>query len=50
MSTLFCIERQRPATRRCTEWWPRDADWQFGGHGEAAIGELMRWAELPVAI
>ena len=29
-------------TRRCTEWRPRDAVWQFESHRGAAIGELMR--------
>ncbi len=29
-------------TRRCTEWRPRDAGWQFGSHVGAAIGELNR--------
>ena len=28
-------------TMRCTEWRPRDASWQFGSHGGAAIGELI---------
>jgi len=29
-------------TKRCTEWRPRHAAWQFRRHGGAAIGELNR--------
>ena len=31
-------------TKRCTEWRPRHAAWQFGSRAGAAIGELSRWA------
>ena len=34
------IKNEERRTRRCTEWRPRDAGWQFGSHGGAAIGEL----------
>ena len=33
---------ERRRTRRCTEWRPRYAAWQFGSLRGAAIGELRR--------
>jgi len=42
--TLICLLYRRldsrAEPRRFTEWRPRDAAWQFGDHGGAAIGEL----------
>ena len=35
-------QEREQRTKRCTEWRPRHAAWQFVRHGGAAIGELNR--------
>ncbi len=37
---MFCRQLKR-ITTRCTEWLPRQAGWQFGRHGRAALGERI---------
>jgi hypothetical protein len=40
-TVLFIVRRPNKAERHCTEWRPHHADWHFGSHGGAAIGDLI---------